>query len=77
MPRRIAYERGIGTNPGDTSKEIWTMAADGSDPVRLTNNTVYDVQPAYSPDCTRIAFETLVDGDREIYTRSALDGGTP
>jgi Tol biopolymer transport system component len=73
---RIAYERGTGTNVGDTTKEIWTMRADGSDPIRLTSNSVYDVQPAYSPDCTRIAYETTEDGDREIFTRPATLGGT-
>jgi Tol biopolymer transport system component len=73
---RIAFERGTGTNVGDTTKEIWTMRADGSDPVRLTSNSVYDVQPAYSPDCTRIAYEANEDGDREIYTRPAAAGGT-
>ena len=44
------------------------MRADGSDPVQLTNNTVYDVQPAYSPDCTRIAFETTRGrGPRDLH----------
>jgi Tol biopolymer transport system component len=71
---RIAFERGIGTNVGDGTKEIWTMASDGSDLVRLTNNNFYDVQPAYSPDGTRIAYETNEAGDREIYMRAATPG---
>jgi Tol biopolymer transport system component len=74
---RIAFERGVGTAPSDTTKEIWTMRADGSDPVPLTSNSFNDVQPAYSPDCTRIAYETNEDGDREIFTRPATAGGTP
>jgi dipeptidyl aminopeptidase/acylaminoacyl peptidase len=74
---RIAYERGIGTMADETTKEIWTMSADGSDPVRLTNNSAYDGQPAYSPDGGSIAYETLEGGDREIYTRGAGPGGTP
>jgi len=73
---RIAYERGIGTNVGDTTKEIWTMRADGTDPVRLTSNSVYDAEPAYSPDCTGIAYESNEDGDLDIYTRPATVGGT-
>jgi Tol biopolymer transport system component len=72
---RIAFERGIGTNVGDTTKELWTMAADGSDVVRITNNTVYDADPAYSPDCTLIAFETVRSGNREIFTRPAVQAG--
>ena len=73
---RIAFERGTGTNVGDTTKEIWTMSADGTDPVRLTTNSFYDVQPAYSPDGTRIAYESNEGGEREIYTRPATAGGT-
>ena len=72
---RIAYERGIGTMADETTKEIWTMRADGGDPVRVTNNGAYDGQPAYSPDGARIAYETLEGGDREIYTRAATPGG--
>ena len=72
---RIAFERGAGTMVDEPTKEIWTMRADGSDPVRLTNNSLYDVQPAYSPDGTRIAYETREDGDREIYVRQATPGG--
>jgi TolB protein len=68
---RIAFERGTGTRLDEPTKEIWTMRADGSDPVRLTNNGVYDGQPAYSPDGAQIAYETLEDGDREVYVRSA------
>jgi Tol biopolymer transport system component len=71
----IAFERGTGTMVDEPTKEIWTVRADGSDPVRLTNNGVYDVQPAYSPDGTRIAYETREDGDREVYVRPATAGG--
>jgi len=74
---RIAFERGSGTNVGDATKEIWTMSATGSDPVRLTNNNSYDAQPAYSPDGTLIAYETNEDGDLEVFTRPASPGGAP
>jgi len=72
---RLAYERGAGTMPDETTKEIWTMRADGSDPVRLTTNGVNDAQPAYSPDGTRIAYETVEDGNREVHLRSATARG--
>jgi hypothetical protein len=52
------------------------MRADGTDPVRLTVNGFYDAQPAYSPDCTRIAYESMEDGDVEINTRPATAGGS-
>jgi WD40-like Beta Propeller Repeat len=42
--------------PGLNGREIYTTAADGSDPWRLTTNLVADLDPAYSPDGTRIAF---------------------
>ena len=71
---RIAFERGSGTNVGDNTKEIWTMSADGSDPVQLTNNNFYDVQPAYSPDGAQIAYETNEAGEREIYMRPSTPG---
>ena len=71
---RIAFERGIGTNVGDTTKELWTMRADGTDPIQLTSNAFYDAQPAYSPDCRQIAYETVRSGNREIFTRPATAG---
>ena len=75
---RIAFERGIGTNVGDTTKEIWTMRADGSDRVQLTNNAVYDVQPAYSPDGTQIAYETKRGrGPRDIHAVGRRRAGRP
>jgi hypothetical protein len=36
--------------PGPNGREIYTAAADGSDPVRLTTNSVADTESAYSPD---------------------------
>ena len=72
---RIAFDRGTGTNVGDTTRELWTMRADGTDPIQLTSNSLYEAQPAYSPDCTQVAFETIRAGNLEIYTRSATAGG--
>ena len=72
----IAFERGTGTNVGDTTKEIWIMNADGSNPVQITKDSVYDVDPAFSPDGTRIAFESTQagGGNREIYTAALVPG---
>ena len=51
---RIAF---TSTRNGNTTveinnKEIWAMHADGSSPVRLTNNSVEDSDPDWGPDTT-------------------------
>ena len=52
------------------------MNADGTDPVRLTQSEGADWAPAWSPDGTKIAFESNRDGDFEIYMMNA-DGTDP
>ena len=41
--------------------DIWAMRSDGTDRRRLTNNTIYDAAPAWSPDGRRI----LVTSERD------------
>lgn len=55
--------------------EIYRMEAGETDPVRITNNRVMDLQPALSPDGKRIAFvsDRDADGDYEIFVMN-LDG---
>jgi Tol biopolymer transport system component len=40
----------------DGDPEIYVMKADGSNLQKLTDNTIFDVEPAWSPDGTRIVF---------------------
>lgn len=55
----------------DGDAEIYTMAADGSDLRRLTNNRAIDTSPTWSPDCSRIAFVSDRAGNPQIYTMNA------
>ncbi|HET9724239.1 MAG TPA: hypothetical protein VFR44_10430 [Actinomycetota bacterium] len=55
---RIAFYRGFGRpkHGGWSRTAIWTMNADGSDPVRLTDGSRFDIHPRWSPDGRWIAF---------------------
>ena len=43
------------------------MNADGSNQTRLTNNSTEDIWSSYSPDGSKIAFQSHRDGNAEIY----------
>ena len=47
------------------------MDADGTDQDRLTNNAAHDACAAWSPDNSRIAFQSDRDGNIEIYVMDA------
>jgi Tol biopolymer transport system component len=51
----------------DSGGEIYVMNPDGTGQTRLTFNTVYDGEPAWSPDGLKIAFVSYRDGNDEIY----------
>ena len=68
---RIVFESDR-DSPGAAGTEIYTANADGSDPRRLTVNTVADTDPAYSPDGSKIAFTRSND----IWVMNA-DGSGP
>ena len=65
---RVAFSSSrAGGNP-----EIYTMNADGSGVVRLTNNTFTDQHPRFSPDGRRIIFSSNRNNSRyEIYVMDA------
>ncbi len=64
--RQIAF---VSTRDGND--EIYAMAADGSSPRRLTNNSAHDGSPVWSPDGSQIAFESWRDRNQEIYVMAA------
>ena len=44
------------------------MNADGTNQTNISNNAADDAFPAWSPDGTKIAFQSFQDGDVDIYT---------
>ena len=52
----------------DGNLEIYVMAADGSNPTRLTDNPAEDSNPGWSPDGNQIVFTSDRDGDVDVYT---------
>ena len=61
--------------PGWFTSEIYVMDADGGNQQNLTNHPSDDRSPSWSPDGTRIAFQSYRDNDRnhniEIYVMDA------
>src|SRR6185295_17623396 len=64
--KKIAFSSNRDGNP-----EIYTMKLDNSEVTRLTNNSVYDGEPAWSPDGTKIAFTSAREGNSDIYLMNA------
>ncbi|MGC4047693.1 MAG: hypothetical protein QM758_28200 [Armatimonas sp.] len=60
----------------DGNLELYVAAADGSDPLRITNNAAADFAPVWSPDSTKIVFASDRDGNNELYRINA-DGTSP
>jgi len=54
----IAYWSGSrsGVDGGPRNSEIYTIPADGGSATQLTNNDVSNIEPAWSPDGTQIAY---------------------
>lgn len=65
-PEKIAF-----SSARDGYWEIYTINADGSNETRLTNNSVDDGSPTFSPNGAKIAFNSARDGNAEIYMMNA------
>ena len=58
---------------GGGLNQIHVMGGDGSSPTRLSDGAGQDVDPAWSPDGTKIAFASGRDGNYELYVMD-VDG---
>ena len=71
-PKTVPGRNGkIAFTGGDGIGAIYTTEADGSNVQRLTNNPRHDISPRWSPDGTKIAFESIRDDNSEIYVMNA------
>lgn len=72
---RIVFQTGrddgglvvMGILPEGLGQEIYVIDADGSNPTRLSNSPGHDRYPVWSPDGSKIAFQSDRDGNAEIY----------
>ncbi len=69
---RIAY---WGVRPGSGQRDIWTAAADGSDPRALTDDAAMDWNPVWSADGRHVYFASDRGGSRDLW-RLAVDQST-
>ena len=68
----LAY---VGWEALGTSGDIFTENDDGTNPVNITTHPSHIYAVKWSPNGTKIVFETNWDGNREIYTMNADGSG--
>ena len=58
----------------DDMRDIWVVSRDGSSVTQVTRDVAPDIQPAWSPDETHIAFSSKRNGRDHIWTVPMADG---
>ena len=61
------------TDRDSNNHEIYVMDTDGTNQTHLTNNTVADDEPDWSPDGSKIAFSSNRNDSHDIYVMDAKD----
>ncbi len=59
----------------DGMRDVWVVSRDGSSVTQITRNVAADIQPAWSPDETHIAFASDWNGRSHIWSVPVADGG--
>ena len=77
--KRTAEDRILFASDRDGNWEIYVMEADGANQINLTNDPFSDLEPAWSPDRGRIAYNHagdiyVMDSDGGNKTRLTFDG---
>jgi TolB protein len=63
---RLVFSQAVGGGTYEDN-EIFTIDVDGQNLTRLTDNDVWDLYPAWSPDGSSIAFLSFRDADLDLY----------
>jgi Tol biopolymer transport system component len=67
----LAHDCGEGCVTSSNNWEIYTVNADGSELVKITNNPLADEDPAWSSDGTKIAFTGSREGNLNVFIMDA------
>ena len=62
------------TSERDGNQEIYVMNADGTNQIRITNNTIVDDHPMWSPDGTKLAFVSQREAGGFAIFQMNMDG---
>ena len=73
---KIAFQSNRGFAEGEFKFNIFVIDMNGKNLVRLTQGPASDLNPAWSPDGTKIAFASSRKGNLGIYVMNA-DGSNP